>query len=83
MAESIYDASFAALVRDLARQSGIPVAEAEAAEVAALYREYLQLIDDIEAVDVSAEEEPLAVLDLAEWGAPPAEPVARLDPGPP
>ncbi len=80
MSESIYDASFEALVRELARQSGIPMAEAEAADVAALYREYQQLIDTIEAVDVSLEEEPLAALDLAEWGAPPAEPVSRAEP---
>ena len=77
---SIYDASFEVLVRELAGQSGIPMAEAEAADVAALYREYQQLIDTIEAVDVSTGEEPLAALDLAEWGAPPAEPVSRAEP---
>lgn len=80
VAESIYDASFEVLVRELARQSGIPMVEAEAAEVATLYREYQQLIDTIEAVDLSLEEEPFAALDLAEWGAPPTEPVSREGP---
>jgi hypothetical protein len=82
MAESDANTSLQALVRELGRLVGVSMGEGEAAEVAAIYAGYQELIAILDAVDLPAEEESPAVIDLADWGSPPNEPVARIGQNP-
>jgi hypothetical protein len=66
------------MVQELGRLSGVAIGQEEASEVAAIYSEYQQLIEILDAVNLAVEEESPSVIDLADWGSPPDEPVARI-----
>ena len=55
------------LVQGLATQAGIAVDEGDLPDLAALYEDFLQLLDTIESVDLDPGEESALGLDLFAW----------------
>jgi hypothetical protein len=64
------------IVQLLAQHAGVPIHEDELPRVAALYEDFMQLIDTVESVDLDTGEESALALDLFAWEVAPQGPVA-------
>lgn len=67
------------LVRELAHQAGVPVHEDELPQVAALYADFMQLMDTVESVQLDPEEESALALDLFAWETTSDGPIAARE----
>ena len=73
------DSDLERLVQELLRQAGLAVEEHELPKVAALYADFLQLLDTIDSAQLDAGQEPALALDLFAWETTAYGPVAARE----